>query len=138
MAVTRLKRKAKRNKARAKVRNNTIQLLNSKPLIKNVDVEAIKEEFSNAAEKPVKKKVESPKAADKSVVEAEVKAGSDQPVAPKTKKEEVVTEKPKQKATPKVEKEEKPKKKVVPKAKKEETAEKPKKKVASKKDSAEK
>ncbi|MEM8568657.1 MAG: hypothetical protein AAGF85_19525, partial [Bacteroidota bacterium] len=90
MAVTRLKRKAKRNKARAKVRNSNIQLLSSKPLIKNVDIEAIKEEFANAAKKPAKKKEETPKSETKSAVEAEVKEAPAKKEAPKAKKEEAV------------------------------------------------
>ena len=49
MAVTRLKRKAKRNKTRARVRQETIQRLNTKPVIKSVDVEEIKEEFKKGS-----------------------------------------------------------------------------------------
>jgi hypothetical protein len=45
MAVTRLKRKAKRNKLRARVRLETMQRLNQKPVIKNVDLEEIKKGF---------------------------------------------------------------------------------------------
>ncbi|UII24393.1 hypothetical protein [Fulvivirga ligni] len=68
MAVTRLKRKAKRNKVRSKVRVETIQRLNTKPVIKSVDVEQIKEEFakdskgSKTAKKETKAKKEEPKA----------------------------------------------------------------------------
>ncbi len=46
MAVTRLKRKELRNKLVAKRRLNKIQQLNAKPVIKEVDVEAIKKEFA--------------------------------------------------------------------------------------------
>ena len=46
MAVTRLKRKAKRNKSRAAARQAKIKRLNIKPVIESVDVEAIKEEFA--------------------------------------------------------------------------------------------
>lgn len=46
MAVTRLKRKALRNKLVVKKRLNRIQQLNAKPVIKEVDVEAIKKEFA--------------------------------------------------------------------------------------------
>ena len=37
------------------VRQATIQRLNSKPTLKNVDVEAIKEEFAKAVQKPAAK-----------------------------------------------------------------------------------
>lgn len=46
MAVTRLKRKGAKNKSRAKNRVETISRLNRTPVIKNVDVEAIKEEWA--------------------------------------------------------------------------------------------
>jgi hypothetical protein len=55
MAVTRLKRKAKRNKARAAQRQASIKRLNSKPVIKQVDVEAIKEEFDTGGKSSSKK-----------------------------------------------------------------------------------
>jgi len=56
MAVTRLERKGRKNKARAKARVKQIKLLNQKPPVVNVDVEAIKAEFANkAAAKSVKK-----------------------------------------------------------------------------------
>lgn len=45
MAVTRLKRKARRNVSRAKARVAEIKRLNAKPTIKQVDVEAIKKSF---------------------------------------------------------------------------------------------
>ncbi|MDW7690606.1 hypothetical protein R9C00_22395 [Flammeovirgaceae bacterium SG7u.111] len=57
MAITRLKRKAKRNKSRAKNRVETIKRLNAKPVIKNVDIEDLKKDFAPVAEeKPAKKK----------------------------------------------------------------------------------
>ncbi len=55
MAVTRLKRKGRRNKTTARVRVETIQRLNSKPVIKNVDVEKIKAGFSGTSAKAEKK-----------------------------------------------------------------------------------
>ena len=58
MAVTRLKRKAKRNKVKAKVRQATIQRLNSKPVIQGVDVEKIKEEFKQGSKGTAKAKKE--------------------------------------------------------------------------------
>ena len=51
MAVTRLKRKAKRNKAKAAVRVANIKRLSTKPVIKSVDVEALKEEFKSGSSK---------------------------------------------------------------------------------------
>lgn len=45
MASTVLKRKARRNKVTSKQRTQNIDLLTAKPVIKNVDVEAIKAEF---------------------------------------------------------------------------------------------
>ena len=95
MAVTRLKRKDRRNKSVAKNKVARIQHLNSKPVIKNVDVEEITASFAAAAkkEKPVaKKKVEAPK----EEVVAETKAPAKKKAAPKAKKtEEVKEEKPK-------------------------------------------
>lgn len=51
MAVTRLKRKNRKLKSRSKVRQATIKNLNAKPVIKSVDVEAVKEEFKAKAKK---------------------------------------------------------------------------------------
>lgn len=47
MAVTRLERKGRRNRARANNKVARIKQLSWKPTIKNVDIEAIKEEFAN-------------------------------------------------------------------------------------------
>jgi hypothetical protein len=98
MAITRLKRKGKRNKVRAKVRLVNIQRLNATPVIKSVDVEAIKEEFAKAAKKPETKK-EAPKAeaevAEKAAPKAEKEAK-----APKAEKKEAPKAE-KKKAAPK-------------------------------------
>ena len=48
MGITRLKRKARRNKQTAAKRQNSIQQLNRKPVIKNIDKEAIKASFGAA------------------------------------------------------------------------------------------
>jgi hypothetical protein len=48
MAVTRLKRKERVNRAKANNRQAKIKQLTIKPVIKNVDVEAIKESFKKA------------------------------------------------------------------------------------------
>lgn len=45
MGVTRLKRKDRRNSNNANNRVTTIKRLTAKPVIKNVDVEAIKKSF---------------------------------------------------------------------------------------------
>ena len=56
MAVTRLKRKGKRNKAVAGQRLSSIKLLTATPVIKNVDIEALKAGFSKKGEsKPASK-----------------------------------------------------------------------------------
>ncbi len=47
MAVTRLKRKGLRNKGNSAKRTNSIKLLTATPVIKNVDVEALKQGFAN-------------------------------------------------------------------------------------------
>ncbi len=49
MAVTRLKRKELRNRAKANNRVKAIKQLTKKPIIKNVDIEAIKAEFAAKA-----------------------------------------------------------------------------------------
>ncbi|WP_186756373.1 hypothetical protein [Echinicola salinicaeni] len=46
MAVTTLKRKARRNRQRQVTRVIKIKQLNAKPVIKNVDVEELKKDFS--------------------------------------------------------------------------------------------
>jgi len=47
MAVTKLKRKNRKKKARAKAGVIAIKRLNAKPPIKNIDIEAIKKSFEN-------------------------------------------------------------------------------------------
>lgn len=51
MAVTRLKRKNRKDKAKAAVRRQTLKIQNFKPVIKTVDIDKIKEEFKAKAEK---------------------------------------------------------------------------------------
>lgn len=51
MAVTRLKRKNRKDKSKAAVRRQTLKNQNFKPVMKSVDVEKIKEEFKANAEK---------------------------------------------------------------------------------------
>ncbi|MFN5170214.1 MAG: hypothetical protein ACK5DD_11340 [Cyclobacteriaceae bacterium] len=45
MSVTRLKRKNRKDKAKAARRRTSLKIENFKPVIKGVDVEKIKEEF---------------------------------------------------------------------------------------------
>lgn len=92
MAVTRLKRKAKRNKNRASARVAKIKRLNMKPVIEQVDVEAIKEEFAKKAAKSspkATKKEEKEEKEEKPAKEA-VKNKQEEPAkeAKKDKKEE--------------------------------------------------
>lgn len=58
MASTKLLRKARRNKGRAKVKQDTIKRLSFQPVIKKVDPEELKKEFA-PAKKTAKK--EAPK-----------------------------------------------------------------------------
>ena len=51
MAVTRLKRKNRKDKAKSAVRRQTLKIQNAKPVIKKIDIEAIKEEFKAKAAK---------------------------------------------------------------------------------------
>ncbi len=83
MAVTRLERKLKRDRAKAKRRIATMKRLNSLPPVKNIDIEAIKAEFEKkkggSASKVANSKESSApkteaKAATKSSEGAEVKA----------------------------------------------------------------
>lgn len=102
MGITRLKRKARRNKQTAAKRNNNIKQLTAQPVIKNVDKDELKASFTTA-EAP--KKTESKKSAPK----AEVVEVAVEEVKVETAKEE----KPKAKKAPKkkVDKEEAPAKK---------------------------
>jgi hypothetical protein len=50
MSVTRIKRKLRKDRSKSKVRKLHMQIQGAKPVIRNVDVEKIKEEFkANAA-----------------------------------------------------------------------------------------
>ena len=122
MAVTRLKRKGRRNKLKAKVRAQKMKLEGFKPVIKQVDVESIKEEFKSPGKKTAKAaKEEKPAAKAEKVVEAKVeqmaeettpakKAPAKKKAAakPKADKEEAAEKKPaKKKAAPKAKAEKK-------------------------------
>ena len=91
MGITRLKRKARRNKQTAAKRQNSMKQLNSQPVIKNIDQEAIKASFGTApapvVEEPVAEVVE---ATPEGVVEEVVEESAEAPVAEAT--EEVAAE----------------------------------------------
>ncbi len=53
MAVTRLKRKLKKNKITAAKRQERIKQLSKKPVIKNLDIEEIKKSFTQQQNKKV-------------------------------------------------------------------------------------
>lgn len=89
MAITRLKRKGRKNKKTAAVRRSSIKQLTSKPVIKNVDIEEIKKGFKTSTEaaKPKKEVKEAPKA--EVVVEEKVaKKPAAKKAAPKKDKKE--------------------------------------------------
>ncbi len=74
MAITRLKRKERRNLAKATDRLARIKQLTAKPIIKNIDIEAIKLEFiekAAARAKAAEPKAEKPA---KAVAKAETPA----------------------------------------------------------------
>ncbi len=94
MGITRLKRKARRNKQTAAKRNNSIKQLSAQPVIKNVDKEELKASFA-PAEAPKKEKAK--KAAPKEeVVEETVEVAVEE-----VKAEAPKEEKPKAKKAPK-------------------------------------
>lgn len=72
MAITRLERKGRKNKTVSKKRTSAIKRLSATPVVKNVDVEAIKAEFEKAAnaKKPAAKKAEKPVEKEELPVEA--------------------------------------------------------------------
>ena len=91
MAVTRLKRKGLRNKARAKQRQEAIKKFTRLPPIQKVDVEAIKEEFAkNGPSSQSKKETSASAPADKPKPEEKTASKS----APATE------QKPESQATP--------------------------------------
>lgn len=81
MGVTKLLRKAQKNKSRAHNRLDRIKELMRKPEVKNVDIEAIKAEFATGT-KPESKSTAAPKA---DIVAKETPA-------PKVEKAETATE----------------------------------------------
>jgi hypothetical protein len=51
MPITRLKRKGRKDKAKSAVRRQSLKNQNFQPVIKNVDIEKIKEDFKTKAKK---------------------------------------------------------------------------------------
>jgi hypothetical protein len=51
MSVTRLKRKGRKDKAKSAVRRQSLKNQNFQPVIRNVDIEKVKEEFKAKAKK---------------------------------------------------------------------------------------
>ena len=51
MPVTRLKRKGRKDKAKSAVRRQSLKNQNFQPVIRNVDIEKVKEEFNAKAKK---------------------------------------------------------------------------------------
>jgi hypothetical protein len=78
MAITRLKRKGRKNKLKAKIRAQKFKVEGFAPVLKNVDVEAIKEEFKLALKKSStitsKTGTAAAKVETKAIVASEVKA----------------------------------------------------------------
>ena len=89
MAVTRLERKGRKNKNVAKNRVATIQRLSFVPVIKNVDVDAIKKEFDAKKAEPAVKAEKAEKVEKTVAVKAEKNIKAEKPAkakAPKAKK----------------------------------------------------
>lgn len=97
MAVTRLVRKAKKNRSVSKKRIANIKRLTSKPVIKNVDIEQIKEEFAKKKAKPAPKAEAPAKEAPKAKAPVEETPKAEAAKAPKAE----VAEKKPAKAAPK-------------------------------------
>jgi hypothetical protein len=102
MAVTTLKRKKQKNRLKSRIRQVQIKRLTAKPVIKKVDVEALKAEFENTPKTAEKKEDTKAEAKKESQAEAKVKEGNEKP---KAEKEEQSSESPKAEAkAPKAEK----------------------------------
>lgn len=107
MGVTRLNRKDRRNKSKAKNRIKGIKQLTAKPVIKNVDIEEIKAGFAKS-EKP-KAAPAKAKAAEATTEEA-AKPAKAKKAAEKPEKEEKAEKAPAKAKAEKAEKKEAPSK----------------------------
>ena len=95
MSTTSFKRKALKNKVRAKQRKADIKRLTSKPVIKNVDPEELKAKFGKSQvieEKHTPEKVDKPKDTVKKEVVKEIKESEPQAKIKKDPKAEVKKE----------------------------------------------
>lgn len=101
MGGTVLKRKARRNKTKSRIRKQIIKLQGFKPVIKSIDLEAIKAEFKKnisktaSTKEKVSEKTEDKKAVKKTVIESDKKSKTvaNAPEEVKVKQAEVVKEK---------------------------------------------
>lgn len=88
MAVTRLERKGQKNVSRAKARVRTIKRLSASPVLKNVDVEAIKagwKKKETKADKKAETKVDEAKEAPKAKEKKETAPKAEKKVPAKKK-----------------------------------------------------
>jgi hypothetical protein len=96
MGITRLKRKARRNKKTSATRKNSIKQLSAQPVLKNIDKEAAKAAFGTPAseEKKPKAKAKKTEEATPEVVEAVVEetVKTEEVETPEASAEEVVSE----------------------------------------------
>ena len=81
MAITRLKRKDRKNKSRATNKISKIRYLNRKPVIKQVDIEKIKDEFAQKGKKAPSKTDEKAAVIDEAAVVEEVQVEAREEVA---------------------------------------------------------
>ena len=79
MAVTRLKRKHRKNIARANNKQRVIKQLLSTPVIKNVDIEELKAQFTQKAAPAAPKAAAAPKAEAPAAPKAEAPAAQAAP-----------------------------------------------------------
>ncbi|MGB3181649.1 MAG: hypothetical protein WBB45_09680 [Cyclobacteriaceae bacterium] len=88
MAVTSLKRKARKNRVVAKRRQDAMKRLNTQPVIKQIDIEEIKKEFAGkSGKKADKKKEEAPKAEKKAEKTPKAEVKEETPKAEEKKEE---------------------------------------------------
>lgn len=87
MGITRLKRKARRNKKTSATRKNNIKQLSAQPVLKNIDKEAAKAAFESSAKEEKKPKAKAKKVVAEAVAEKTEK--TEEVKTPKAKAVEV-------------------------------------------------
>jgi len=87
MAITRLKRKGRKNKLKSVQRNQKLKLESFKPVIKQIDVEAIKAEFKSSPSKVEKVASKTEETEVDSASEVKGKAPAKKKAAPKAETE---------------------------------------------------